>query len=336
MVKTALITGGSGQDGSYLTELLAEKGYAIHAHSLQSAAADRHGVTWHYGDLAESGLVEGLLQKVQPDEVYNLAAMSVPAISWQMPYETTLLNALVPIRMCEWLAKNRPACRLFQASSSEVFGDVAQDFQDEQTPMNPRSPYGMTKAFAQQIVRTYREQHRLHASSGVLFNHESPRRPLRFVSQKIAHAAAAISLGLSETKELDERGAPIVQNGKLSLGNIHVRRDFGFAGDTARAMYLIVQADTADDYVVGTGENHSIAEFCEAAFRLVGLDWQKHVTVASDLVRAVDSRATRANPQKLKAKTGWQAEVTFEQLVARMVSGRIEVLGGPKGGLAKA
>jgi GDPmannose 4,6-dehydratase len=335
MTKTALITGGSGQDGSYLIELLADKGYAIHAHSLQGEQPSGSGATWHLGDLAEPGIVEKLLDTVQPDEVYNLAAMSVPAVSWQMPYQTTQLNALVPIRICEWLAKNRPACRFFQASSSEIFGDVQQDYQDELTPMNPRSPYGMTKAFAQQIVRTYREQHRLHASSGILFNHESPRRPLRFVSQKIAHAAAAISLGLTQTKELDERGLPVVQHSKLSLGNIQARRDFGFAGDTARAMHLIVQSDAADDYVVGTGENRSIAEFCEAAFHLVGLDWRKHVTVASDLVRAVDSKATRANSRKLQEKTGWRAEVSFEQLVALMVNERIRLLTATNPALAK-
>lgn len=335
MTKTALITGGSGQDGSYLIELLTKGDYAIHAHSLQSVQPNETRATWHFGDLAKPGVVERLLDSVQPDEIYNLAAMSIPAVSWQMPYQTTLLNALVPIRICEWLTKNRPACRFFQASSSEIFGDVEQDYQDEFTPMNPRSPYGMTKAFAQQIVRTYREHHRLHASSGILFNHESPRRPMRFVSQKIAHGAAAIWLGITETKELDERGLPIVSNGKLNLGNIHARRDFGFAGDTARAIHLIVQAEAPDDYVVGTGESRSIAEFCEAAFRLLGLDWEKHVIVASDLVRVLDSRATRANPRKLREKTGWRPEVDFQQLVALMVNDRIRALGVANPGLAK-
>ena len=174
------------------------------------------------------------------------------------------MNGLVPQRICEFIRRELPATRLFQASSSEIYGDSQAQLQDEQTRANPKSPYGISKAYAHQIIGAYRQQYGLHLSCGILFNHESPRRPLSFVSQKIAHAAAAASLGLTETRELDERGRPILSDGKLYLGDINVRRDFGFAGDFVEAMRLILQSDTPSDFVVGTGHAHSIAEFCEA------------------------------------------------------------------------
>ena len=216
---------------------------------------------------------KNLLSTSAPNEIYNLAAVSRPALSWDIPIETARLNALVPQSICEFIRREMPTTRLFQASSSEIYGDSPAHLQDEETRANPRSPYGISKAYAHQIVGAYRQQYGLHLSCGILFNHESPRRPLGFVSQKIAHAAAAASLGLTETRELDERGKPILSDGKLYLGDINVRRDFGFAGDVVEAMRLIVQSDVPSDFVVGTGHAHSIAEFCEVAFRVGGLDW---------------------------------------------------------------
>jgi GDPmannose 4,6-dehydratase len=326
--KRALITGGAGQDGWYLIELLLSRGYDVAAHSRHHVEAGIHSgrVSWHIGDLTDDLFLNDLLTVCAPDEIYNLAAVSRPALSWDIPIETAQVNALVPQRICEFIRRNIPACRLFQTSSSEIFGDTASELQDEQTHANPKSPYGISKAYAHHIIGAYRQQYGLHLSCGIMFNHESPRRPLNFVSQKIAHAAAAASLGLTETRELDERGRPILSGGKLYLGDINVRRDFGFAGDYVEAMHLIAQNETASDYVVGTGESHSIAEFCEAAFGGAGLDWTKYVAIDPSLVRKVDSHYTRADSSRLRSQLGWQPKVTFPELVAMMVQERIRAL----------
>src|ERR1700726_4836343 len=211
VAKRALVTGGAGQDGWYLIRLLLSRGYFVSAHSRHSVDPEIHGgrVTLHIGDLTDDIFLKNLLSASAPNEIYNLAAVSRPALSWDIPIETALLNGLVPQRICEFIRRELPATRLFQASSSEIYGDSQAQLQDEQTRTNPKSPYGISKAYAHQIIGAYRQQYGLHLSCGILFNHESPRRPLEFVSQKIAHAAAAASLGLTETSELDERGAPI-------------------------------------------------------------------------------------------------------------------------------
>jgi GDPmannose 4,6-dehydratase len=296
---------------------------ALHEHE---ANASNERVTWHFGDLTRTGAAEELLSQVQPDEIYNLVAVSVPALSWEAPYQTTLVNALIPQRICEWVVKHRPSCRLFNASSSEIFGNSESELQNEETPIDPKSPYGITKAFALQMMRVYREKHGVFLSSGILFNHESPRRPLRFVSQKIAHAVAAISLGLNDTEELDERGRPLVRGRKLFLGNLNARRDFGYAGDIVKAMHLLLQSKDPEDFVIGTGQTHSIGEFCETAFAVVNLDWTKYVSVDDSLVRPFDIRSTRADPTRLMARTGWRPQVSFEQLVEMMVLDRIKAI----------
>ena len=326
--KQALITGAAGQDGWYLAKLLLSRGYKVFAHARQTVSPDPHEgrVTWHVGDLTDDLFLENLLTSCAPHEIYNLAAVSRPALSWDRPIETVLLNGLVPHKICEFIRRRAPECRYFQASSSEVFGDSASLLQDELTPLNPKSPYGISKAYAHQLVGAYREQYGLHLCSGIMFNHESPRRPLSFVSQKIAHAAAAASLGLTETRELDERGKPILSKGKLFLGDINVRRDFGFAGDFVHAMHSILRNDVASDFVVGTGQSHSIAEFCEAAFKVVGLDWTNYVEVDQSLVRKIDSHFTRANPAKIKTKLGWTPKVGFDALVTMMVHARVSAL----------
>lgn len=322
-----MITGAAGQDGWYLAELLLSRGYRVFASSkLRPNFSARNGLEWHVGDLTDSRFLENLLISCAPHEIYNLAALSRPATSWNVPIETTLLNGLVPHRICEFIRRKSPDCRFFQASSSEIFGDPASLLQDELTSINPKSPYGISKAYAHQIVGAYREQYGLHLCCGIMFNHESPRRPLSYVSQKIAHAAAAASLGMKETRELDERGRPILSNGKLFLGDIYVRRDFGFAGDFAEAMHLILQTNIPSDFVVGTGECHSIAEFCEKAFKVVGLDWSKFVEVDESLIRKIDSHFTRANPAKIQHNLGWRPKVDFAALVSMMVTERVAVL----------
>jgi GDPmannose 4,6-dehydratase len=326
--RRALVTGGAGQDGWYLIELLLSCGYEVFAHSRRPVDPGLHGgrVSWHTGDLTNEAFFNKLLSLSRPDEIYNLAAVSRPALSWDIPTETALLNGLVPQRICEFIRRELPETRLFQASSSEIYGDSAAPMQNEQTRTNPKSPYGISKAYAHQIISAYREQYGLHLSCGILFNHESPRRPLGFVSQKIAHAAAAASLGLTETRELDERGKPILSDGKLHLGDINVRRDFGFAGDFVGAMRLIVRSDTPSDFVIGTGHAHSIAEFCEVAFGVAGLDWTKFVVVDPSLVRKVDSHFTRADFSKLQSELGWRPKVDFSALVDMMVKERIRIL----------
>jgi GDPmannose 4,6-dehydratase len=328
--KRALVTGGAGQDGWYLIRLLLSRGYEVHAHSRKPVDDALHdgSVCWHIGDLTSEAFLNGTLTSVHPNEIYNLAAVSRPALSWDIPVETARLNAMVPQQICEFIRKELPTARLFQASSSEIYGDSPVQLQNELTRANPKSPYGISKAYAHQIIGAYRQQYGLHLSCGILFNHESPRRPLGFVSQKIAHAAAAASLGMIETQELDERGRPILYEGKLSLGDINVRRDFAFAGDVVEAMHLIIQSDVPSDYVVGTGHANSIAEFCEIAFRSVGLDWTQFVVVDPLLLRKVDSHFTRADNSKLQTELGWSPKIDFTALVKIMVQERIAVLQG--------
>ncbi len=324
MVKRALVTGGTGQDGSYLIELLLAKGYAVHAQSRQQPQNPGQ-VTWHAGYLTDGGFLEHLVTSAEADEIYNLAAISRPTLSWSIPLETAKLDALVPQQICELIRRHSPQTRFFQASSSEIFGYASQSTQNENTRCDPISPYGIAKFYAHRMIGAYRQQYGLHLSSGIMFNHESPRRQLSFVSQKIAHAAAALHLGLSETAEKDERGQPLLSGGQLKLGGLDTTRDFGFAGDYVEAMFAMVQSDNADDYVIGTGESHSIAEFCETAFQLVGLDWRKHVVVDRELVRRADPPMC-ADATKLKEKLGWRPRVSFRQLVALMVEHRIEAI----------
>ncbi|KAA0073036.1 GDP-mannose 4,6-dehydratase [Tardiphaga sp. P9-11] len=328
MKKSALVTGGAGQDGCYLVDKLLADDYSVHVQSRHAGAKPtREGVHWHIGDPTDYHFMERLVSSVRPDEIFNLAAISRPAASWNEPLETAMLNAVMPQQLCDLMRKLCPNSRLFQASSSEIFGEMSQDSsQNEETPFKPMSPYAIAKAYAHRIIGAYRSQYDLHLSAGILFNHESPKRPLSFVSQKIAHAAAAVSLGLSQTTDLDERGRPILQDGKVMLGDLSVRRDFGYAGDYIEAMLLIVRSDRPDDYVIGSGEQHSIAEFCETAFRVVGRDWQNHVISDPGLIRKTDNRYTRADPSKIHTQLGWRATTSFEDLVGMMVRSRIEAI----------
>jgi len=335
MSRRALITGATGQDGSYLIELLLARDYHVHAQSRRAdaGAGTQHGnLTWHTADIAEPDALHALVAAVEFDEIYNLASISRPSECWRMPEETNKVNALIPQQICELVRRLRPDCRIFQASSSEIFGDSAASPQNEQTPCRPQSPYGIAKLQAHQTIGRYRAQHGLHASSGIMFNHESPRRPLTYVSQKIAYAAAAVAAGLRDTPEKDERGQPLLRDGVVTLGNLDVSRDFGFAGDYVHAMHAMLQSDVADDYVIGTGRSHSIRAFCEVAFRHVGRDWNEHVTVDQSLVRPMDSRHTVADSAKIAARLNWRAQTSFADLVAMMVDRQAERLakaGGP-------
>ena len=328
MSRRALVTGATGQDGSYLVEFLLARDYQVHAQSRRTdtASLPQHSnLHWHAADICDPCVLHTLLAEVRPDEIYNLASTVRPSVSWQFPQETAETNALLPQQICELVLKLRPQCRIFQATSSEIFGNSKVSPQDEETPCRPQSPYGIAKVYAHHVIGAYRTKYRLHASSGIMFNHESPRRPLSYVSQKIAYAAAAASIELRDTSEMDERGQPLLKNGVVTLGNLDICRDFGFAGDFVEAMHAMLQSDPADDYAIGTGRSHSIRAFCEVAFRHVGRNWTDHVTFDRSLIRTVDNNTT-ANSTKIATKLGWRAKTSFHELVTMMVDHQIQRL----------
>lgn len=327
MTRRALVTGAKGQDGWYLTRLLSERGYEVHSQSLQTnKTAETDVGIWHFGDLSAPGYVDELLASVRPDEIYNLASFSQPRRALDAPVVSSVINAMGPIYIFDFVRRELPHCRIFQASSSEIFGPAGDQAQSETGPFAPASPYGIAKLFAHQMTGFYRNWFGLFVCSGILFNHESERRPLSYVSQKIAHAAAAVKLSIATTRELDERGLPIVCDGKVALGNLDVRRDFGFAGDYVEAIWRMLQCTEPDDYVIGTGQSHSIREFCEIAFAHVGHDWHDHVVVDPTLIRSIDSYATVADSSKARIRLGWESHMPFRVLVAGMVEARIAAL----------
>ncbi|HUG49119.1 MAG TPA: GDP-mannose 4,6-dehydratase [Candidatus Limnocylindria bacterium] len=316
MTKTALITGITGQDGSYLAELLLEKGYRV-AGMTRRSSTDRHERIAHLagrielvqGDLIDQTSLVSALVRTQPEEVYNLAAQSFVPTSWNQPVLTTEVTAAGATRLLEAIRQVDPTIRFYQASSSEMFGKVRQVPQNEQTAFYPRSPYGVAKAYAHFLTVNYRESYKLFAVSGILFNHESPRRGLEFVTRKVSDGVARIKLGLID---------------RLRLGNLDAHRDWGFAGDYVRAMWLMLQADEPRDYVVATGEAHSVRELCEIAFSHVGLDYRDHVQVDEDLFRPAEVDHLLGDPTRARTELGWEREVDFPMLVQMMVDADVE------------
>jgi len=311
MATRALITGISGQDGSYLAELLLEKGYEVHAIVRRASSTnywriehllDR--ITLHPGDLLDQLSLIKAIDDVRPRELYNLAAMSFVPASWDQPMLTGEFNAQGVTRVLEAVRQVDPGIRIYQASSSEMFGKVREIPQTETTPFYPRSPYGVSKVFAHYITVNYRESYDLFAVSGILFNHESPRRGLEFVTRKVTDAVARIKLGLADS---------------LGLGNLDAQRDWGFAGDYVRAMWMMLQQDRADDFVIATGESHSVRELVEVAFGHVGLDWQKYVRLDPRFLRPAEVDHLIGDPAKARATLGWSPEVDFKGLVTMMV-----------------
>ncbi len=315
MSKRAVITGITGQDGSYLAELLLDKGYRVVGVVRRSSAPglDRiehllDRIELRPADLLDQLSLMRVIDDVRPHELYNLAAMSFVPASWDQPLLTGDFNALGVTRLLEAIRQVDPGIRLYQASSSEMFGKVREVPQTEATPFYPRSPYGVSKVFGHYITVNYRESYGLFACSGILFNHESPRRGLEFVTRKVTDGVARIKLGLAQ---------------HLSLGNLEACRDWGFAGDYVRAMWLMLQQDRADDYVIATGVSHSVRDLVEAAFGHLGLDWQEYVRVDSKLLRPAEVDHLIGNPAKAKATLGWQPTVDFAGLVAMMVDADI-------------
>lgn len=321
MAKRALITGITGQDGSYLTELLVSKGYEVHGllrraslfntdridHLYKDPHQTEAGVLLHYGDLADGASLRHVLENVQPDEIYNLGAQSHVRVSFQIPEYTADVVGLGALRMLDALREHvqrsgRPV-RLYQAGSSEMFG-AAPPPQRETTPFHPRSPYGVSKAAAHWYSVNYRESYGLFICNGILFNHESPRRGETFVTRKVTRAATRIKLGLQD---------------KLYLGNLEAKRDWGFAGDYVAAMWLMLQHEVADDFVIATGEAHSVREFVELAFAEVDLDWSKHVEFDSRYLRPTEVDFLEGDASKARSVLGWKPKTSFTELVEMMV-----------------
>ena len=314
----ALITGITGQDGSYLADLLLEKGYEVHGmvrrastETFQRLEHIRDDLFLHTGDLLDQRSLGDVLRECEPDEIYNLAAMSFVAASWSQPVLTAEFTALGVTRMLEAMRDVAPEARFYQASSSEMFGLVQEVPQTERTPFYPRSPYGVAKCYGHFITVNYRESYDLFAASGILFNHESPRRGLEFVTRKVTHGVAAIKLGLAN---------------ELLLGNLDAERDWGYAKDYVEAMWLMLQEDEPDDYVISTGESHSVRELVNVAFERVGLDPERYVRLDPRFLRPAEVEHLIGDHSKAREKLGWQPQTSFEDLVGLMVDSDLELL----------
>jgi len=310
-MKTALISGITGQDGSYLAEFLLQKEYKVvgldHPASTltyQYLEPLQDKISLVKADLQAQGSLEAVLEEYHPQEIYNLAGVSFPPLSWEKPLLTADVTALGVTRFLEAMRRVCPKARFYQASSSEMFGDVCQSPQNEATPFHPRNPYGVSKLYAYWMVANYRVHHALFAASGILYNHESPRRGLEYVTRKITHAAVQIKQGLLD---------------KLALGNLEACRDWGFAGDYVRAMWLMLNHVVADDFIIGSGESHTVREFCELAFRCVDLDYRDYVVIDERYYRPLEEFPLIADNGKACKILGWQPEIRFEALVRLMV-----------------
>jgi GDPmannose 4,6-dehydratase len=328
MAKTALITGMTGQDGSYLAELLLSKGYRVCGMIRRSSTENfqriehiRDQVELYQADLLDQTSIAGVLDKVHPDEVYNLAAQSFVPTSWVQPVLTAEFTAVGVTRMLDAIRQVVPSARFYQASSSEMFGKVLETPQSETTPFYPRSPYGVAKVYGHYITVNYRESYGMFCCSGILFNHESPRRGLEFVTRKITHGVALIKTGRAR---------------ELRLGNLQAKRDWGFAGDYVRAMWLMLQQSEADDYVVGTGETHTVEEFVQIAFDHVDLDWRQYVVVDPKFFRPAEVELLLSDPSKARRQLGWKCEVSFERLVKMMVDNDVAAMESPAPSIRRA
>jgi len=316
MSKRALITGITGQDGSYLAELLLDKGYDVYGLVRRAATPSTERidhilgkVTLITGEMTDQGSLIDAMQTSQADEVYNLAAQSFVGDSWTVPISTGDVDGLGVTRILEAIRRVKPEARFYQAATSEMYGKVHEVPQSENTPFHPRSPYGVAKVYGFFITQNYRESYGLHASNGILFNHESPRRGLEFVTRKISDHVARIKLGTAT---------------ELRLGNLDAKRDWGFAGDYVELMWLMLQQDAPDDFVAATGETHTVREFCEIAFGHVGLDWEKHVVIDPRFVRPAEVELLLGDPGKAKRVLGWEPKTSFQALVEMMVDADME------------
>jgi GDPmannose 4,6-dehydratase len=316
---TAIITGVTGQDGSYLADFLLSKGYKVIGMVRRSSTVTfgriehiQDHIDIIQGDLHDQSSLVSLIEEYRPDEVYNLAAQSFVPTSWKQPVLTGEVTALGVTRILEAIRLVNPETRFYQASSSEMFGKVREVPQSESTPFYPRSPYGVAKVYGHWVTVNYRESYNLFACSGILFNHESPRRGLEFVTRKITHGVARIKLGLAK---------------ELRLGNLEARRDWGYAGDYVEGMWMMLQQDQPDDYVICTGKTHSVREFCEAAFAHVGLNYKDYVIQDERFYRPAEVDLLVGDPQKARKVLGWEPRVSFDELIQMMVDADLQYLG---------
>ncbi|WP_434130443.1 GDP-mannose 4,6-dehydratase [Methylocaldum sp. GT1BB] len=331
--KTAFITGITGQDGSYLAEFLLERGYKVIGFGRKSSFVKPNNVSHlagkievAYGDLIDSVSLASAIQRYKPNEVYNLASQSHPGESWNLSLETGEATALGAHRLYDAVRMIKPDCRIYQASSSEMFGDVIETPQTENTPFNPVNPYAAAKVYAHNIAHIYRKSYGLFIACGILFNHESPRRGMHFITQKVTYGAACLKLGIKNSPAYNEEGEPIVKDGKLSLGNLDAKRDWGYAGDYAEAMWLMLQQDKPDDFVIGTGKIRTIRELCQTAFDCVGLEWENYVVVDPRFVRPTETGPTVADASKARMVLGWKPRTTFYDMISIMIDSHLTML----------
>lgn len=330
--KVALITGITGQDGSYLAEYLLEKGYEVVGMSRRSTHYHYENIdhlvgkfNLEFGDLIDPHTIDYLIAKYQPDEVYNLAAQSVPADSWTHPIVTAEITAVAPVRVMEALRRHKPEARFYQATSREIFGGAADEEVDENTPMLANNPYGVAKLYAHMMVSTYRDSYDMFACGGILFNHESPRRSLHFVTRKVTMGVACIKLGI-KNPPVNEAGEPLVQNGKLRMGNLDAVRDWGYAKEYVEAMWMMLQQDKPSDYIIATNTVYTVRDLCRCAFSRAGLDWEEHIEVDERFIRPTEIAASRGDYSKAEAELGWKPRTSFEDLINLMVDEDIKRL----------
>lgn len=331
-MRRALITGITGQDGSFLAEWLLNRGYQVFGFcrkerwskpNLVSHLPEIHPL---FGDITNPTDLASAIRDARPDELYHLASQSSPGESWARTADTLMINGMGAVYLFEAVRTLCPAAKVYHASSSEMFGRALVAPQDENTPLAPANPYAAAKVYAHQMAQIYRDSYGLFIANGILFNHESERRPLHFVTQKVAYGAACAALGILNSPDLNEKNEPIVAQGKLTLGNLEIARDWGYASDFVRAMWLILQQDTPQDFVIGTGQLHTLRELCSIAYGYVNQDWQAHVTTDPAFVRPLEPNQTVANASKAARLLDWHPFVGFNEMVQKMVRVQLERL----------
>jgi len=328
--RSALITGITGQDGLLLAENLLGKNYRVVGFGRRSSILTRpelrpllRRIAVAYGDLYDPVSIADAIQRYQPDELYNLASQSTPALSWEQAVETGEVTGMGAHRLFEAVRHFKPECRVYQASSSEMFGDVFESPQSERTPFNPLNPYAAAKVYAHQIAHIYRRSHHMFIACGILFNHESSLRGMQFLTQKVTYGAACAKLGIDDSTVLNEEGEPVVRAGKLSLGNLDAARDWGCAADYVEAMWRMLQNDEPEDFVIGTGTLRTVRNLCEVAYSYVGKRWQEHVVSDQRFVRPSETGATVADASKARRVLGWAPSTEFEAMIGRMIDAHL-------------
>ncbi|MDP3705375.1 MAG: GDP-mannose 4,6-dehydratase [Legionellaceae bacterium] len=332
-MKRALITGITGQDGSFMAEYLLNRNYQVYGFarhdSWLKSTLDlqiKKRIQILHGDMSNGVDIATAISNTMPNEIYNLASQSRPGESWTRASETLTINGMGAIQLFEAVRVICPKAKVYHASSSEMFGRTKAAPQNENTAFDPASPYAASKVYAHQMAKIYRESYGLFIACGILFNHESERRPLHFVTQKIAYGAACAALGILNSPAINERGQPIVEQGKLALGNLDISRDWGYAQDFVQAMWSILQQDNPDDFVIGTGRLHTLRELCEIAYQHVGKNWLDHVMSDPALIRPLDANLTVADPSKAARILNWKPSVSFDDMIQKMVQAQIKLL----------